>query len=93
MGFGAVLIKAEVLKAIPRPWFFGMEGTGEDVSFCYKARKAGFEVWMDTSIKLGHLGAQVMVTEEYSDQWNKFTPEQRDKVYGQYTKYAQDGTL
>ena len=93
VGFGAVLIKTEVLKKVPKPWFFGMESTGEDVSFCYKARKAGFEVWMDTSIKLGHLGAHAVVTEEYADAWNKLSPEQRDKLYGPYLKYAKDGTL
>ena len=93
VGFGAVLIKAEVLKKTPKPWFFGMEGTGEDVAFCYKARKVGFEVWMDTSIKLGHLGAPVVVTEEYSDAWNKLTADQKDKLYGPYLKYAKDGSL
>jgi hypothetical protein len=93
VGFGAVLIKAEVLKKVPKPWFFGMEGTGEDVAFCYKARKVGCEVWMDTSIKLGHLGAPVVVTEDYSDAWNGLNAEQRDKMYGPYLKYQKDGTL
>ena len=62
-------------------------GTGEDVTFCYKAKKAGFEVWMDTSIKLGHLGAATIITEDYHMAWTKLTPEEREKVYGQYTKY------
>lgn len=93
VGFGAVLIKAEVLKKTKKPWFFGMEGTGEDVSFCYKARKAGFEVWMDSRIKLGHLSAPQVITEEYSDAWSKITPEQRDKLYGPYKKYAENGAL
>jgi hypothetical protein len=93
VGFGAVLIKTEVLKKVPKPWFFGMEGTGEDVAFCYKARKVGCEVWMDTSIKLGHLGAPVVVTEEYSDAWNKLTEDQKQKMYGSYLKYQKDGTL
>jgi hypothetical protein len=88
VGFGAVLIKTEVLKKTPKPWFFGMEQTGEDVAFCNRAKKAGFSVWMDTSIKLGHLGAPVIITEEYSDTWNKLTPEEREKQYGKYTKYG-----
>jgi GT2 family glycosyltransferase len=93
VGFGAVLIKTDVLKKVPKPWFFGMEGTGEDVAFCYKARKAGFEVWMDTSIKLGHLGAPVVVTEEYSEMWNKLSEPERNKLYGPYRKYAENGSL
>lgn len=87
VGYGAVLIKTEVLKKVPKPWFFGMEGTGEDITFCVKARKAGFQVWMDSRIKLGHLGSPAIITEDYSDQWNGLTPEQREKLYGRFTKY------
>ena len=93
VGFGAVLIKTSVLKKIPKPWFFGMELTGEDVAFCSKATKKGFEVWMDTSIKLGHLGSPAIITEEYSDTWNKLTVEEKDRLYGQYTKYQTDNMV
>lgn len=89
VGFGAVLIKTDVLRKTPRPWFFGMERTGEDVSFCTKARKAGCEVWMDSRVKLGHLSDPLIVTEDYSDTWNKLTPEQRQKQYGDYLKYKE----
>lgn len=87
VGFGAVLIKVDVLKKIPSPWFMGLVGTGEDITFCYKAKKSGFEVWMDTRIKLGHLGDPTIVTEEYASNWLNLTPEQKEKFYGQYTKY------
>jgi GT2 family glycosyltransferase len=87
VGFGAVLIKTEVFKKVPKPWFFGMAQTGEDITICMKARKVGFRVWMDTSLKLGHLGAPTIVTEEYSEVWNKLTPEEKDKTYGKYQKY------
>lgn len=90
IGFGAVLIKADVLRNVKRPWFFGMEGTGEDITFCNKAKKAGFQVWMDSRIKLGHLSMPSIITEEYSDAWNKLDAEQRDKLYGQFTKYQTD---
>lgn len=90
VGFGAVLIKTSVLKKVPRPFFFGMERTGEDITFCIKAKKAGFRVWMDTSIKLGHLGTPAIITEEYSDAWNKLDEAQREKLYGRFTKYQTD---
>jgi hypothetical protein len=90
VGFGAVLIKTNVLKKTPQPWFFGMAQTGEDVTFCMKARKAGFSVWMDSRIKLGHLSDPIVVTEEYSDMWNKLSAEERDKKYGNYLKYRED---
>jgi hypothetical protein len=33
------------------------------------------------------LGAHAIITEEYSDVWNKLGPEERAKVYGDYTRY------
>lgn len=90
VGFGAVLIKMDVFRKLQRPWFVGMEGTGEDITLCIKARKAGFNVFMDTSLKLGHLGTPCIITEEYSDQWNKMTAEEKEKLYGRFTKYETD---
>lgn len=87
VGFGAVLIKRKVIEAMAEPRFMGMMGCGEDITFCYKAKKLGFEVWMDTRIKLGHLGAPTVITEDYADEWMKLTPDQRQKIYGQYTRY------
>jgi hypothetical protein len=31
---------------------------GEDYLFCDRAREIGFEVWIDPSISLGHMGVQ-----------------------------------
>ncbi len=90
VGFGAVLIKTEVFKRMPKPWFFGMEQTGEDITLCLKAKKYGFTTWMDTSVKLGHLGSPIVITEEYSDEWNKLTVEQREKMYGRFNKYESE---
>lgn len=87
VGFGAVLIKRKVLDAIKEPRFMGLTGCGEDITFCHKAKKLGFEVWMDTRIKLGHLGAPTIITEAYADEWMKLKPDQREIVYGQFTKY------
>lgn len=87
VGFGAVLIKRRVIEAMKEPRFMGLTGCGEDITFCYKAKKLGFQVWMDTRVKLGHLGAPTVVTEEYADAYLKLTLEEREKVYGQYTKY------
>jgi len=87
VGFGAVLIKTSVLKAIEEPRFMGMEGVGEDVALCIKARKKGFRVFMDTSVKLGHLSDPVIVTEDLYDSLMKMTPDEKDRFYGKYTKY------
>lgn len=48
----------EQFKDHPYPWF--VEGItnkmqfGEDIAFCMRARALGFEVGVDTSIKIGH---------------------------------------
>lgn len=62
VGTGFMLIKTKVFKNLKQPWFFwesnekGELITGEDVWFCRLARKAGFDIWCDMSIKMGHIG-------------------------------------
>lgn len=87
VGFGAVLIKTEVLKKMAKPWFMGSHGTGEDLHFCIAARKLGFHVFMDSATKLGHLSSPLIVTEEYADSYGKLSSEERERVYGNYQKY------
>jgi hypothetical protein len=62
VGAGVLLINLEVFKHIGRPWFdwvvydTGMVKQGEDFYFCEKARKAGYEIWADPVLKIGHIG-------------------------------------
>lgn len=93
VGFGAVLIKTDVIRKVGSSAFMGMQECGEDITFCYNAKKAGFRVWMDSSVKLGHLSDPIVVTEEYSDAWAKLTPEEREKRYGKYQRYQTEGVL
>jgi len=61
-GFGCVLIKSEVFKAIEYPQFVyhsaldHKDTISEDTDFCLKAKSKGFKVWVDTSIKCSHKG-------------------------------------
>ena len=58
-GFGCVLLKTEVLIALERPWFklkiHENPPIGEDFYFWAKAKKAGFRIFVDCDIKIGHL--------------------------------------
>jgi hypothetical protein len=58
-GLAFSLIKMDVFKKIPRPWFeFKMtdkEVTGEDVAFHTKAKQYGFEAYCDPEVYVGHL--------------------------------------
>lgn len=81
VGFGAVLIRTEILKALPKPWFMVTSGAGEDIHFCHSAVKAGFKCYMDTSVKLGHLGLPQVVTEE-----TFFSESNQKALHGEYAK-------
>lgn len=87
-GFGAALIKTWIFKKLEAPWFMSSEGTGEDILFCYKSKKVGAKVYMDTSIKLGHLGNPLVVTEEYVDKVRKQHDPLFEKRYPPYRKFG-----
>ena len=66
-GFGFIGIKSGIFENIPRPWFdlvfqkleneAGEEMLipyGEDYSWCTKARKAGYEIFLDPSVLVNH---------------------------------------
>jgi len=89
VGFGAVLIKCSLLKKMGKPWFMGCPGAGEDITFCYNAKAVGGRIFMDTTAKLGHLSHPLVVTEEYSDTFNKLTREEKEKFYGSFMKYEE----
>jgi hypothetical protein len=59
-GFGIVLIKFEVFEAIQWPYWKnvfrpGSIEKGEDIYFCEKAKKAGFDIWCDPMVKCNHI--------------------------------------
>lgn len=59
-GMACVLIKTDVFREIPFPWFYfeqrrdGFQSS-EGYYFCEKARENGFKIWADTRVKCGHL--------------------------------------
>lgn len=63
VGFGCILIKTEVLKKMQKPYFEYAGSLGEDIYFCIKAREAGYKIWCDTNIVLGHLALSEPVGE------------------------------
>ncbi len=58
---GFMLIKTDVFRKMKSPWFVdGEDENGEcfteDIEFCRKAHLAGFDVWVNPQIKIGHIG-------------------------------------
>jgi hypothetical protein len=69
-GFGWVLIKNGVFEKLEYPWFAPkmqvfesgdvQDMCGEDVSFCLDAQDAGYEIWADPRIRVGHEKTRVI---------------------------------
>ena len=62
-GLHFMLVKKGVFEKLDYPWFSPdprLEYNGvttydpEDVSFCQKAKAAGFDIWVDPKVRLGH---------------------------------------
>lgn len=65
VGFGACLMRREVLDRLKEPYFRFNE-CGEDIYFCVHAKKQGVKIWLDGSYKLGHIGdPQIIGHKEY----------------------------
>lgn len=70
-GFGCVLIKTEILKAVKDrhgTCFFPMRELGEDLAFCRRATEGGWEIWAEPSVRLGHIG-HIAIYPEYREQY------------------------
>lgn len=65
-GTGSILIKMDVFKRLARPWFlmnlYNDPPIGEDIHFCKTAKDAGYKIFVDCDIKVGHL-ANVVIDE------------------------------
>jgi GT2 family glycosyltransferase len=93
VGFGAVLIKRWVLEKVgPKP-FMSTCGTGEDILFCYKAKKIGARVFMDTSCKIGHIGHPLHITEEYVEAYRKTNGYDQKKFFDYSTDSKERATF
>jgi GT2 family glycosyltransferase len=61
-GMGFMLIKKGVLERLKYPWvkpyMTTIDGKTkmvyEDLGFCLRAKNHGFDVWIDSTVKLGH---------------------------------------
>jgi hypothetical protein len=86
VGFSCCLIKCDLLKKVPPPFFVTGTYNTEDVYFCIKASKyvPDVTISVDTSIETAHL-----LGPEYIATWNKVQyKEYYEKVYPELTVNA-----
>jgi SAM-dependent methyltransferase len=62
IGGGCMLFDTEVFERVPKPYFEWEKDVGTDIAICSKLRHLGYDVWLDTSIELGHVGDQEVIT-------------------------------
>ena len=72
-GFAGVLLSMDVLLSVQSKFngrmFDPLTGMGEDLSFCWRARQCGYDIWCDGGIEFGHVG-QTIVTSQYFEAYN-----------------------
>ena len=71
-GLACCLIRTEVFRKIrekDRLCFWPFFGYGEDLSFCLRARKAGFKINVDPRIRVGHIGKDIILEDQFR-RWN-----------------------
>jgi len=56
IGFGCVLTKVSMFKKLSKPYFWTNDTFGEDLFFCENATKSGVEIFVDTTLDVGHIG-------------------------------------
>lgn len=67
-GFGCVLMPTDIMLDVMEKYgspFTPINGIGEDLSFCWRARQLGFKIVCDPDIPLGHVGHHVITRELY----------------------------
>lgn len=76
-GFGAVLIKTDVLFEVQSKYngmFNPIANMGEDLSFCWRARQCGYDIWCDPSMVIGHVGYTV-INDKFYQSYRSVHPE------------------
>lgn len=91
IGASFLLIKTEALRQMGSKNWFGFlpinlagidsDRTGEDISFCRNAKNAGFKIYCDGDIQIGHIGLPQIVTRDTWDQYNKTVEDKQDYIH------------
>tara|TARA_R100001230_G_C5633405_1_gene140622 strand:+ start:127 stop:948 length:822 start_codon:yes stop_codon:yes gene_type:complete len=81
-GTGVFLMKGEVLKQVPQPWFEST-GAGEDFFFCTKCHEHGVQRYVDTATKTQHKKYEPhWVDEQYYKKFKELNPQAFDRFIG-----------
>lgn len=72
-GDGCLLVRRRVLEAIPPPIFevskFRPDLQSTDLIFCEKVREAGFQIWADLDLQIGHMIVAPVFPQHLEGRW------------------------
>lgn len=100
VGTGFTLIKTSVFQKLQElepetPLFAtvnkGKEFMSEDVYLCHRARKAGFSIFVDTTVKVGHIGQKTYGWEDFEKNAETFKAQIAKQKKAQARKAAKGG--
>lgn len=75
VGAHTLLVHSSVFQRVRRPWFKrtrAKTGAGEDLYFLRKARRSGFDVWLDRSLISGHQWGEWIIGGREFTVWQNF---------------------
>lgn len=64
-GSGFILVKSDVYRKIGKDYYTHIDNVSEDFSFCERALQNGFDVWCDSTIKVGHVGMYIYSEKDF----------------------------
>lgn len=67
-GFACILVKTKVIVDIVEKYgdaFTQVGTTGEDLSFCWKAKQCGYRIYADSTLNIGHVGQFIVNKDVY----------------------------
>lgn len=81
IGFGCVLAPTQVFMDVLAKFgdmFTPINGVGEDLSFCWRARQCGWKIVCDPRFDLGHVGHHI-ITRDFWEDYREFKEGQKNE--------------
>lgn len=91
-GGGCMMINMKVFDKINEPWFDAEHEFGTDIQLAKQVREAGFEVWCDTSLQVGHIQkeSRIISSDNIKDALSEIEVEKSWKLNEHLADYRHD---
>lgn len=87
IGGGCMLFKVDVFRKIPQPYFWIDGIVGTDVHICQQLHDAGVDLWVDTSLELGHVGEAKIISSRTVPKYSKKLGEVNEELWEDLKAY------